>query len=54
MESVTGLFRHRTLPALEGEGGKQALETAPLIFFSWWPDSVSANVKLSSDSIWLL
>lgn len=51
-----GLCRHRTLPVLEGEGGKQALEISPLIFFFFpqWPDSVSANVKLGSASIRLL
>lgn len=41
-------------PCFRRRGWKTGSRNSSIDFFSQWPDSVSANVKLSSDLIWLL
>lgn len=51
---------HRTLqaqknpPCFRRRDWKTDSRNGSIDFFSQWPDSVSANVKLSLNSIWLL
>lgn len=48
------LQAQKNSPCFRRRGWKTGSRNGSIDFFSWWPDSVSANVKLSSDSIWLL
>lgn len=53
METTTGLCRRRSsFRVLEGGGGISSADFSPTP--TRWPDSASANVKLSWDLVWLL